>query len=68
MPFVKNHVYILKVAVDRILESLVKLDFKAFVRVGSLRKMAKLILPFAAQELRNRHEGKLMSCIIYLRN
>lgn len=36
------------VAVDRILQGLIKLDFKDFVRVGSVKKIAKSILPYTA--------------------
>jgi hypothetical protein len=32
--------------VDRILQGLLKLDFKDFVRVGSMKKIAKTILPY----------------------
>ncbi|KND01510.1 hypothetical protein, variant [Spizellomyces punctatus DAOM BR117] len=37
------------VAVDRILLGLLNLGFTEFVRVGSLKKIAKLLLPFTAQ-------------------
>ncbi|KAF9586191.1 hypothetical protein BGW38_008729 [Lunasporangiospora selenospora] len=37
------------VAVDRILTALLDLNFTNFVRVGSLKKVAKQILPFTAQ-------------------
>ncbi len=46
------------VAVDRVLISLFKLDFKSFVRVGSLRKISKIILPFTAQQIKSSNEGK----------
>ena len=46
------------VAVDRVLISLFKLDFKSFVRVGSLRKISKTILPFTAQQIKSSNEGK----------
>ncbi|KAI9484200.1 MAG: P-loop containing nucleoside triphosphate hydrolase protein [Benjaminiella poitrasii] len=37
------------VAVDRILQTLLKLGFDHFVRVGSMRKIAKNILPYTAK-------------------
>lgn len=46
------------VAVDRVLLSLLKLDFKSFVRVGSLRKISKSILPYTAQQIKSNNEGK----------
>jgi hypothetical protein len=46
------------VAVDRVLLSLLKLDFNSFVRVGSLRKISKTILPFTAQQIKSSNEGK----------
>ncbi|XP_074646101.1 5'-3' DNA helicase ZGRF1-like [Tubulanus polymorphus] len=51
------------VAVDRILTGLLALDFEAFVRVGSVRKIAKSILPYSVhatgtdnQELKDLQE------------
>lgn len=44
------------VAVDRVLLSLLKLGFKSFVRVGSLRKISKSILPYAAQQIKSNSE------------
>ncbi|KAI8819486.1 AAA domain-containing protein [Fimicolochytrium jonesii] len=43
------------VAVDRILLELLRLEFRDFVRVGSLKKIAKPVLPFTAQA-KNDHE------------
>ncbi|RUS23245.1 P-loop containing nucleoside triphosphate hydrolase protein [Endogone sp. FLAS-F59071] len=44
------------VAVDRILMTLLELGFMEFVRVGSLKKIAKPILPFTAQIRPGAHE------------
>jgi hypothetical protein len=40
---------------------LLKLGFEDFVRVGSLRKIAKDILPFTAQQLRDTKDGGFYS-------
>jgi hypothetical protein len=45
--------FIKKVAVDNILIKLLTLGFSDFVRVGSLKKIAKSILPFVAQTKQN---------------
>ncbi|KAJ1555789.1 hypothetical protein HK405_013041, partial [Cladochytrium tenue] len=44
------------VAVDRILLGLLKMNFVNLVRVGSLKKIAKGLLPFSAQQLKNKSE------------
>ncbi|KAI8892320.1 AAA domain-containing protein [Globomyces pollinis-pini] len=46
------------VAVDRILLNLLELDFTDFVRVGSIRKIAKPILPFTCQFKSETHDLK----------
>jgi hypothetical protein len=45
--------FIKTVAVDNILIKLLSLGFNDFVRVGSLKKIAKSILPFSAQSKQN---------------
>jgi hypothetical protein len=49
-------IHILLVAVDRVLQSLLKLDYHDFVRVGCLKKIAKAILPYTAQQLKSSNE------------
>ncbi len=44
------------VAVDRILLALLKFGYTDFVRIGSMKKMAKKVLPFAAQSQTNDKE------------
>ncbi|KAI8908255.1 hypothetical protein DFJ77DRAFT_170299 [Powellomyces hirtus] len=46
------------VAVDRILLELLHLNFTDFVRVGSLKKIAKPILPFTAQAKNDKDDAK----------
>jgi hypothetical protein len=46
------------VAVDRILMALLDLGYTNFVRVGSLKKVARKVLPFTAQSNTSRGEGK----------
>lgn len=48
-----DHSYV----VDRILLGLLKLGFQKLLRVGSLKKMAKEILPYAGQ-VRNVNDGR----------
>ena len=43
------------VAVDRVLQSLLELGFDDFVRVGSIKKIAKPILPKTCQNLSDNH-------------
>jgi hypothetical protein len=54
------------VAVDRILLGLLDMGFEDFVRVGSLKKIAKRLLPYTSQQLKNESEdmkelGKILS-------
>jgi hypothetical protein len=44
------------VAVDRVLLSLLALGFQDFVRVGSVKKIAKPVLPYTCQ-MKNTTEG-----------
>jgi hypothetical protein len=44
------------VAVDRVLQSLLKLNFHDFVRVGCIKKIAKTVLPYTAQQLKSSNE------------
>ncbi|KAI8609345.1 P-loop containing nucleoside triphosphate hydrolase protein [Chytriomyces sp. MP71] len=44
------------VAVDQILQTLVSLGFENFVRVGSIKKIAKPLLPYTLQQIKNANE------------
>ncbi|KAI8835484.1 P-loop containing nucleoside triphosphate hydrolase protein [Chytriomyces cf. hyalinus JEL632] len=44
------------VAVDQILQTLLSLGFQDFVRIGSLKKIAKPLLPYTLQQLKNSND------------
>ena len=48
------------VAVDRILETLIDLDFHEFLRVGNLKKISKKILPYSLQLKSETQETRQM--------
>ncbi|KAI8056283.1 uncharacterized protein B0P05DRAFT_285529 [Gilbertella persicaria] len=45
------------VAVDRILQTLLKLGYDHFIRIGSMKKIAKNLLPFTAKARASSNEG-----------
>jgi DNA helicase HerA-like ATPase len=47
------------VAVDRILQTLLKLGYDHFVRIGSMKKIAKNILPYTAKARLSSNEGNV---------
>jgi hypothetical protein len=46
------------VAVDQILQTLLKLGFDHFIRIGSMKKIAKSLLPYTAKARLSSNEGK----------
>ena len=52
------------VAVDRILKGLLKLGFRDFVRIGSIKKISKSILPFTSQQFKSSVEGMIFQLFI----
>ncbi|KAJ3025096.1 UNVERIFIED_CONTAM: hypothetical protein HDU68_007462 [Siphonaria sp. JEL0065] len=44
------------VAVDQILHSLLKQNFHDFVRIGSIKKISKTLLPYTLQQLKNSND------------
>jgi hypothetical protein len=53
------------VAVDRILLKLLELEFEDFIRVGSIKKIAKKILPYSLQ---NRNESQVVKDLTEMMN
>ena len=51
--------YLQNVAVDRILQTLLKLGYDHFIRIGSMKKIAKNLLPFTAKARISSNEGTL---------
>ena len=52
------------VAVDRVLSCLLELKFDSFLRIGSLKKINKRILPFSMQSLKNDEEVRELAEIL----
>ncbi|KAJ3038279.1 hypothetical protein HDU99_010319, partial [Rhizoclosmatium hyalinum] len=44
------------VAVDQILQTLLSLEFTDFVRIGSIKKISKAILPYTLQQLKSSND------------
>jgi hypothetical protein len=51
------YLYNQNVAVDRILQTLLKLGFDHFIRIGSMKKIAKNLLPYTAKARLSSNEG-----------
>ena len=54
------------VAVDRVLQGLLKLDFHDFVRVGCLKKIARSVLPYTAQQIKSSNDGVIQDALFDL--